>query len=243
VEGSGGIEAVALRRTYRDVVAVDDVYLRVAPGEAVAIVGPSGAGKSTLLRIFATLVHPDGGHASVAGSDVVCDARRARRALGVVLGDEHTWYWRLSGRGNLAFFAALTGLRKREARDRVATVLDRVGLAGSAADRPVGEWSSGMKARLALARGLLSDPRVLLLDEPTRSLDVGAAEALGQVVGEQRDAGAAVLVATHDLHNAATLADRIMVMAAGRLRTAGSEGEKSVPTEDEVAALVRDAPR
>lgn len=222
-------------RRFGTVQALDAVDLGVAAGEVVALMGPSGAGKSTLLRILATLVTPDAGSAAVCGADVVRDAGAVRRAIGLVLGDEHTWYWRLTGRANLEFFAALHGMRRPAARDAAQELLTAVGL-DEAADLPVGGWSSGMRARLAVARGLLARPRVLLLDEPTRSLDVGTAATVRELVRDHVAGGAAALLVTHSAEEAAALASRTVVLGRGRVVAQAGPSEA-------LEALVREAPR
>jgi ABC-2 type transport system ATP-binding protein len=159
-------------------------------------------------------VLPDAGDVEVAGHDVVGDPASARRSLGLVLGEERSWYWRLSGRDNLEFFAALHGMRRSAARVRTDELLATVGLT-AAAERRFDRYSSGMRARLSLARALLHKPPVLCLDEPTRTLDPVAALAFRAEVRTQADAGRAVLFATHDLHEAAALASRVVVMVGG----------------------------
>jgi ABC-2 type transport system ATP-binding protein len=212
-----GIRIREIRKRFRDVQALDGVSLDVEPGEVVALLGPNGAGKSTLIRILGTTVLPDSGSATVAGRDVVRDPMAARRSLGVMIGDERSHYWRISGRRNLAFFAALVGLPRREAEARAAVLLDAVGLS-DAADRRVLGYSSGMRARLSLARALLGDPPLLLLDEPTRNLDplaaAGFRESASRLAGERRTG---ILFATHDLHEAVAMSTRILVLAAGRI--------------------------
>ncbi|MGH2993060.1 MAG: ABC transporter ATP-binding protein [Solirubrobacterales bacterium] len=212
-----GIRAREVRKRFRTVQALDGVSLDVEPGEVVALLGPNGAGKSTLLRILATTVIPDSGSAMVGGNDVVEDAMAARRSLGVMIGDERSHYWRISGRRNLAFFAALAGIRRREAAARTERLLEVVGLS-EAADRPVLGYSSGMRARLSLARALLPGPPLLLLDEPTRNLDPLAAsrfrEQASRLAAERRTG---ILFATHDLHEAVAISTRILVLAAGRI--------------------------
>jgi ABC-2 type transport system ATP-binding protein len=199
------------------VVALDGLDLDVERGEIVSLLGPNGAGKSTLLRILATVVLPDRGTASVCGVDVVADPGAARRQVGVMIGDERSLYWRLSGKENLAFFAALHGLRRRQALRDAVELLELVGLS-EAAERPVMGYSSGMRARLSLARALLAGPPLLLLDEPTRSLDpLAAVEFREMAVRLTRERRAGILLATHDLHEAAAVSDRIVVLAAGRV--------------------------
>jgi ABC-2 type transport system ATP-binding protein len=235
-----GIHARGVSRRFGTVVALDHVDLDVAPGEVVAVMGPSGAGKSTLLRVLATLVAPDAGTAAVAGADLAREGAAVRRAIGLVLGEERSWYWRLSGRANLEFFAALHGCDRATARTRAAALLTGVGLGGGAADRRVGTYSSGMRARLALARGLVGEPRVLLLDEPTRSLDVGAADHVRALLRDHvAERSTAVLLVTHAAGEAAALADRVVVLGDGRIVAA----HRAPLDADVLAASVREAPR
>jgi ABC-2 type transport system ATP-binding protein len=212
-----GIRVREIRKRFRDVQALDGVSLDVEPGEVVALLGPNGAGKSTLIRILGTTVIPDSGSVTVAGHDVVRDSVAARRSLGLMIGDERSHYWRISAKRNLAFFAAMVGIPRREAAARAARLLDAVGLT-DAADRPVLGYSSGMRARLSLARAMLADPPLLLLDEPTRNLDPLAGtrfrESASRLAGERGDG---ILFATHDLHEAVAISTRILVLSAGRI--------------------------
>ena len=206
-----------LAKRYKDVQALEGVDIDVPRGSVVALLGPNGAGKSTLVRILATTVLPDAGEASVMGHDIVSQASAARSSLGLMLGNERSWYWRLSGRRNLEFFAALYGMRRAAARARAEEVLRLVDLA-DVADRRVGEYSSGMRARLALARAVLQMPPVLILDEPTQNLDpVAAANFRDTVVQLSQERGASILLTTHNLHEAAVLADEVIVLALGRV--------------------------
>jgi ABC-2 type transport system ATP-binding protein len=209
-----GVRVAGLEKRFGGHVALRGIDLEVPWGGIVALLGPNGAGKSTLLRILGTTVLPDRGRAEVAGHDVVSDPGAARRCLGLVLGEERSWYWRLSGRDNLQFFAALQGMPRAAARARAAELLDDIDLT-DAADRRFDRYSSGMRARLSLARALLCEPPVLLFDEPTRTLDPVAASAFRQEVRRQAEAGRAVLFATHDLHEAAAVASRVVVMVGG----------------------------
>ena len=211
-----GLRLAGLEKRFGKLAALRGVDLEVPWGAIVAVLGPNGAGKSTLLRILATTVLPDSGHAEVAGHDVVTHSAAARRSLGLVLGDERSWYWRLTGRENLEFYAALHGLRRPAARRRAGELLAAVDLA-DAADRRFDRYSSGMRARLALARALLHEPPVLCLDEPTATLDPVAAASFRALVRRQAETGRAVLFTTHDLHEAAAVASNVVVLAAGRV--------------------------
>lgn len=211
-----GVRVSALHKSFNGFAALRGVDLTVPWSTIVAVLGPNGAGKSTLLRILGTTVLPDSGHVEVGGHDVVAAPAAARRSLGLVLGEERSWYWRISGRHNLEFFAALHGLGRRAAQARAGELLRVVELEDQA-DRRFDGYSSGMKARLALARALLHEPPVLCLDEPTRTLDPVAALAFRELVREQAAAGRAVLFTTHDLHEAAAVASRVVVMVGGRV--------------------------
>ena len=214
---AAGIEVEGLCKRFGDIEALAGVSLNVAPGEIVALLGPNGAGKSTLLRILATLITPDAGSVMIAGHDTRADPLAARAAFGLVLGEERSLFWRLSGRQNLEFFASLQGLDRRRTAERAGELLDRFGLA-AVADRRCGEYSTGMRARLGLARALIAEPPVLLLDEPARSLDPVAAADLRTVLRRlSSEGGTAVLYATHDLHDAAEVAARTIGLGAGRV--------------------------
>ena len=212
-----GIEVVGLTKRFGAVTALRDVTLRVAPGEVLALLGPNGGGKSTLLRILATTVLPDDGRAVVGGHDVAQQPAACRRTVGLVLSDERSWYWRLTGRQNLAFFAAIGGMSRRHVTARVDGLLAEVQL-DQAADRRFDGYSSGMRARLSLARAMLHDPAVLLLDEPTHSLDPGATrDFVDRIERLVRDRGTTGLMVTHDLHLVARLAHRAAIMTTGTL--------------------------
>lgn len=204
-------------------VALAGVSLTVAPGELVTLIGPNGAGKTTLLKILGTLITPTSGTAAVLGVDVLRAPAEARRRIGYVLADERSFFWRLSTKENLRFFAALEGLWGRAAAERIRSLAGLVGLTEEL-DRDFQDLSTGQRQRLAIARGLLADPPVLLFDEATRSLDPGRAARLRRIIREilvDREKKA-VLFATHDLGEATALADRVILMAEGRVAAEGS---------------------
>jgi ABC-type multidrug transport system ATPase subunit len=200
------------------VVALDGMSFEVRPGEALALLGANGAGKSTLLRILATLLLPTQGRAQIAGHDAVLDPRAVRRQLGYHAGSDLGFYSRLTGRENLRFFGRLNHLSNTAAAQRIALLAEQFHLA-EALDRQVRTLSSGTVQRLSLARALLHQPRVLLLDEPTRSLDAIAASEFRRFLKSEvlRRGDTSLLFASHTLPEVELLADRIAVIDAGRL--------------------------
>jgi ABC-2 type transport system ATP-binding protein len=210
-----------LERRYGARVALAGVDVSVAAGEIHALLGPNGAGKTTLLRILAGLVDPTAGAAEVLGMDVARGTRALRGRVGLVPADDRSAYQRISGVENLAFFARLHGLRKRAAFARAREVLDDVGL-GDRADDPVGDWSHGMQQRLAVARALLTEPAVVLIDEATHDLDPAAAAAVRALVAERARRGTTVLWATQRLDELRDFADAVTLLAGGRVRFRGT---------------------
>jgi len=203
------------------VTAVEDVHLQVEQGEIFGLLGPNGAGKTTLVKMLCTLILPTAGSAVVAGHSLD-DDDAIRAAVGLVVGDERSFYWRLTGRQNLAFFAAMVGFRGPAAGKRVQAVLEAVAMHERAGDR-FGNYSSGMKQRMAIARSLLHRPRILFLDEPSRSLDPVATNRLHELLlnlVERR--GVTIFLITHDLLEAEKLCRRVAVMHRGRIRAVDS---------------------
>jgi ABC-2 type transport system ATP-binding protein len=203
--------------------ALDRVSCDVAEGEFFGFLGENGAGKTTLFRILSTLVIPDAGTVQVLGTDITRDPATVRRLLTPVLVSERSLAWRLSAVENLRLYAAFYRMPRAAAESRIAELLHVVGL-DNVGDRLVGTFSSGMKQRLMLARALLARPRVLLLDEPTRSLDPLAARAFRQFLKDDigRGQGCTVLLATHDPDEVRELCDRIGVLHRGRMLGVGT---------------------
>jgi ABC-2 type transport system ATP-binding protein len=228
------IEAAGLRKTFRpsasvslllrgklrgdEILALDGVDLKVARGEAVALMGENGAGKSTLLRILAGLLMPSAGRATVCGVDVAeaQAARRLSRKVGYVPADERGLTPHLSPREHLAFFAALHGHPRDKALSRAAQLISRMGL-HDVADRPLRDLSTGMRRRTALARGLLASPDLLLLDEPSRGVDPAGTAKLHAFLKEELTRDCAMVIATHDVAEAEALCTRVAIMKGARI--------------------------
>ena len=242
------IEAIDLHRTYRtntgsvrrrplDVEAVRGVSFAIEEGELYGLLGPNGAGKTTTIKMLITLLIPTSGTARVLGHDVVDDAQWVRSHIGYVFGGERGLYERLSGLDNLRYFAELYGVEARLQRRRIDELLELVGLDGREQERVEG-YSRGMKQRLHVARGLLHDPPVVFLDEPTIGLDPVGARELRALIASLAEGGKTVLLTTHYMFEADALCDRIAVIARGRIVAEGTPGElKSQVAEGHVVEV------
>jgi ABC-2 type transport system ATP-binding protein len=230
-----------LRR--KSVTALDGVDLNVKEKKCFCLLGPNGAGKTTLIKILSTLVLPDEGRAAVCGYDVEKESLQVKSVIGTALNEERSFYWRLTGRQNLEFFAALNGISKKRTLKKIDEVLALSGLS-HAADNRFNTYSTGMKQMLALSRALLIDVKVLFVDEPTRSLDPKASQRMRcflkeELVGSQ---GRTVFWATHDLNEARDFADEMAIIDKGLIKISGTvkklteNGKKSLQTvfEDSV---------
>ncbi len=236
VQGRGLEKSFVKKRSARDLVrlrfrraervhALRGVDLDVREGEIFGLLGPNGAGKTTLLKILSCLILPDRGSAVVGGEDTVHESR-VKPKIGLVHSDERSFYWRLSGVENLRFFARLYDVPRSRSEARIGELLGRVDLL-EASDRRFSDYSSGMKQRLAIARALLHDPPILLMDEPTRSLDPASAKSLRAFIADElrgKD-GKTILLATHNLHEAEALCDRVAILVRGKVRQVGAVAE------------------
>jgi len=196
--------------------AVDGVDLIVEPGEIFGLLGPNGAGKTTTMKMLATLLIPTSGTIRVLGIDPLERPREVRARLGAMLSGERSLYWKLTGRENLEYFAALYHVPPSETKARIAKVLAAVKLADRAEDY-VERYSTGMRQRLALARALLPDPALVVLDEPTVGLDPQASRDLRDRVRELKAQGRTVLLTTHYMEEADQLCDRVAIIDHGRI--------------------------
>lgn len=218
---NNAIDVRGLRRTYRvgsrragrHVTALDGLDLQVAPGEVHGLLGPNGAGKTTLCKILSTILTPSSGSAAVLGYDVVTHAPEVRRLIGLVLGGDRGLYAKLTATANLEFWAAMYGMGQKESPARIAEILERVGLTETSV--PVDRYSRGMKQRLHLARGLMSRPAVLLLDEPTIGMDPVSATAFRGLVKDVQAEGTTILITTHDMAEAEAVCNRVSLIDNG----------------------------
>jgi ABC-2 type transport system ATP-binding protein len=201
------------RSTFR---AVDGIDLFVETGEIFGLLGPNGAGKTTTMKMLATLLIPTHGTIRVLGIDAAKEPRKVRARLGAMLSGERSLYWKLTGRENLEYYAALYHVPPKEAPERIERSLQAVKLLDRADDY-VERYSTGMRQRLALARALLPDPQLVLLDEPTVGLDPQASRDLRDRVRELKRQGRTVLLTTHYMEEADQLCDRVAIIDHGQI--------------------------
>ena len=213
-----------IRRRVKEIEAVQGVSFQIAKGELFGLLGPNGAGKTTTIKMLITLLIPTSGEARVLGYDVVKQAREVRKRIGYVFGGERGVYERLSGYDNLRYFAELYGVPAREQKQRIEELLELVGLKGREHERTEG-YSRGMKQRLHIARGLLHDPEVVFLDEPTIGLDPVGARELRATIASLTDAGNSVILTTHYMFEADALCNRIAVINRGQIVAEGTPAQ------------------
>jgi ABC-2 type transport system ATP-binding protein len=220
--------------------AVRDVSFSVQEGEIFGLIGPNGAGKTTLTKIIATLIQPTSGQVTVKGFDSVRDDEEVRRNVGLAGAEERSFYWRLNAEQNLLFFARLYGLSGRRAKQRIAELLELLQLS-DLSRRRFAELSTGNKQRLAVARAMLANPPILLLDEPTRSLDPIAAARMRTTIKsltQNHDRRVTVFLTSHNLAEVEELCDRVAIISRGEIRALDTPRNlKTTHTESEQIAI------
>lgn len=217
------IQAEGLSKQFEDFLAVDSIHLQVNAGEVLALLGPNGAGKTTTVRMLTSVLRPTRGWARVRGYDVVKEAARVRAAVGV-LTEQHGLYERMPANAYLDFFGKIYHMEAAARRDRIRSLLEGFGLDPDDR-RPTGEYSKGMRQKLALARALIHDPPVLLLDEPTSAMDPESARLVRDAIHGLRSANRAIIICTHNLPEAEELADKIAIIRRGRIIIQGKPAE------------------
>ena len=217
--------------------AVNGVDLQIERGEIFGLLGPNGAGKSTTIRMLCTLLEPTSGTARVNGFDIVKQANEVRRSLGTVLAGERSIYWKLTGRENLEYFAALYHIPPAIARKRVDELIERMEIKDRS-NELVEKYSTGMRQRIAIAKALLARPPILLLDEPTLGLDPQAARRVRELIAELKQEGHTILLTTHYMEEADQLSDRIGIIDTGKVIALDtSEGLKRRIEQQEIIRL------
>lgn len=205
--------------------AVEGISLDIEEGGFFGLLGPNGAGKTTLIKLLCCLILPNSGTAQVLGHDILGEEQAVKRLVGLVSAEERSFFWRLTGRQNLQFYSSLYRLPRQEVGEHSDEVLNLVGLADEG-DIRFQNYSTGMRQKLAIARGLLSHPRILFVDEPTRSLDPVSAQAVRRLLKEKvATEGKTVVLATHNMSEAEQLCDRLAIMDHGRVIALGSVQE------------------
>ena len=222
------------KKRHEDVRAVDDVSLEIKKGELFGLLGPNGAGKTTLIKCISTLLIPDAGTALVSGNDIGKDPLGVRKMLGVLTGGERSLYWKLTPIENLQYFAALYGVPRKKTKERIEYLLDLMDLKDKAKDR-VEKLSSGMKQKLSLARTLIHDPPILLVDEPTLGLDPYFARFVRDFIKNELHykLKKTILLTTHYMDEADELCERVAFMNNGKIEALDTpEGfKRSMPKE------------
>ncbi len=217
------IEVTNLAKRFGEVTAVKDVSFRAADHSVTGLLGPNGAGKTTTLRMLYALVTPDGGHARVDGVDVASDPLETRRRIGV-LPDARGLYPRLTARENIRYYGKLHGMGGAELEKRIDALADLLEMKEIIGRRAEG-FSQGERAKVAIARALIHDPKNVLLDEPTNGLDVMSTRAMRELIRRLRDEGRCVIFSSHVMQEVSALCDRIVVVAQGRVVADGTPDE------------------
>jgi ABC-2 type transport system ATP-binding protein len=218
------IRYVSFKYPKRPTGALDDVSVIARGKEIVSLLGPNGAGKTTLLRVLSGLIQPSSGSVTVCNYDMQTHEYQARACIGLVLGEERSFYYRLSGAQNLEFFGGLYGIQRSILKMRIPQLLDRVGLLKDAKLQYM-RYSTGMKKRLGLARALLHEPQVLLLDEPNSGIDPQSARTIRSIITDLKEQGRTIFMTTHDMVEAERLSDRIGFLREGKLVKVGTVDE------------------
>ncbi len=205
--------------------ALRGVSFNVERGSVHALLGPNGAGKTTLVKVISTILLPDSGRVVVENYDVVREAEKVRRIIGVVLDISKGFYLSLSALENLIFYGMLKGMSKKEAEKRARELLELVGLDETARRRPYYTYSLGMRARVSIAKALMTDPDVLILDEPTLGLDVESARLVRELIVRLAKEGRTILVTGHNMHEIEMIADKVTIIHRGRVVASGKPDE------------------
>jgi ABC-2 type transport system ATP-binding protein len=236
-------EGPLFRKASKTVVAVDQISFSVPKGEIFGLLGPNGAGKTTTIKMLCTLITPSSGDAFISGFSVAKDEQKVRENLGVMLTGERTLYWKLTGRENLEYFAALYHMESAYAKQRIKELLNLVGLKDRESTL-VENYSTGMRIRLSFAKALLNEAPVLLFDEPTASLDPQSSRLIRDTIRDLKKKGHAILLTTHNMEEADFLSDRVAIIDHGKIVALGTPAQlkEKVKSTDIIEIEARDLP-
>ncbi len=221
----------------KEVPALKGVSLEIKPGELFGLLGPNGAGKTTLIKCLTTLLLPTAGRAVINGFELTKNDNAIRATTGCMLMGERGLYWKLTARENLVFFGALYHLTVADRRKRANDLIEQLGL-GEIADRALESYSSGQRMKVAFAKALINDAPLLILDEPTNTLDVPSARELRAVVRQLNDQGKTVIYTTHIMSEAETLCDRVAIIDRGQVLALGTVPELKASLEREAVLRI-----
>lgn len=231
------IETIDLSKDFDGVWAVDGLNITVSAGQILALLGPNGAGKTTTIRMLTTILKPSRGKVHIMGYDILTQAEEVRAHVGV-LTEQHGLYPRMRAREYLEFFGRAYKLENKLLQNRIEELLDYFGLQ-EAAQKRLGQYSKGMRQKLALARALIHDPSVLLLDEPTSAMDPASARLVRNAIQQLRAKNRAIMICTHNLAEAEELADQIAIIRQGRLILQGSPAELKRKLHGKAQIIIR----
>ena len=215
------IEVQQVTKQFGAFTALENVSFRVEAGEVYGLLGENGAGKTTMMRMMATILRPTSGNIEVAGYSVIKEPNEVRRRIGILFGGDVGLYSRLTARENIAYFGSMYGMDRTAIEQRIKRLSQMLEM-DSFLDRRVGPFSRGMKQKVAIARTLVHDPQVILLDEPTTGLDVTAATMFRQMIGTLQEEGKTILFSSHNMGEIDKLCKRIALIHKGRLQYAGT---------------------
>ncbi len=215
------IEVNNLSKSFKDIKAVDNISFSVKSGEIVGLLGENGAGKTTTLRMLATMLKPTGGTAKINGYDILTEDSKVRSQIGILFGGEVGLYDRLTARENIKYFAMLNGLSKEEANKNIESLAKALEME-EYIDRRVGKFSRGMKQKVAIARSIVHNPKVMLFDEPTMGLDVTAARIVQNFIFKCKEENKSIIFSSHSMMEVEKLCDRVIIINKGKIVESGS---------------------
>lgn len=218
------IEVNSLSKAFKEVKAVDNISFTVKSGEIVGLLGENGAGKTTTLRMLATMLKPTGGTAKVNGFDILTEDSKVRSQIGILFGGEVGLYDRLTARENIRYFAMLNGLSKEETRKNIDELVKALEME-EYIDRRVGKFSRGMKQKVAIARSIVHNPKVMLFDEPTMGLDVTAARIVQNFIFNCKEQNKSIIFSSHSMVEVEKLCDRVIIINKGKIVESGTINE------------------